>query len=68
MYRIFIMMLCIWDGKDGYTLMSSLPNIMAKISNSLIFKIVLVACCLFLTVLVMLQVQDGEVHYIYNNF
>ncbi|MCH4156987.1 MAG: hypothetical protein LKF34_00105 [Acidaminococcaceae bacterium] len=48
--------------------MNSLPDIMARVTNSLAFKILAVTCCLCLTVLVLLQVQDGEVHYIYNNF
>lgn len=49
-------------------LMNNLPGIMARISSHPVFKILVVTCCLFLVVLVMLQVQDGEVHYIYNNF
>lgn len=49
-------------------LMNSLPDIMAKISDHPVCKILLVTCGLVLVVLVMLQVQDGEVHYIYNNF
>ena len=48
--------------------MNSLPDIMARLSDRLAFKILVVTCCLCLTVLVLLQVQDGEVHYIYNNF
>ena len=48
--------------------MNSLPDIMARLSDRLAFKILVVTCCLCLPVLVLLQVQDGEVHYIYNNF
>ena len=36
--------------------MNSLPDIMARLSDRLAFKILVVTCCLCLTVLVLLQV------------
>ena len=48
--------------------MNNFANALAKLSNSLVFKAVFISCGLLLTIYMMLQMQDAEVHYIYNNF